>query len=157
MIDDDVVITAKFKESEPATWIPMQAEIYDGTKIDFYPAFNEGDANVAKYKFAVKDGSTFNEITSVSSMSNIYNALRPASGTQTTTLYYQKIDPTADPLKCYTVKNLTWNYVFGEETAMDGDVATEYSDEFMAQYQKDGNGNDNGIKTPLLDDGFGSN
>ena len=51
MIDEDVTVTAKFKESEPAIWIPMQAEIHDGTKIDFYPAFSE-TSQIAGYKFA---------------------------------------------------------------------------------------------------------
>ena len=134
----------------------MQAQINDeaGSMIDFYPAFNEGDENVAKYKFAVKDGSTFNEITRVSSMSDIYNALQPASGTKTTTLYYQKIDPTADPLKCYTVKDLSWNYVFGTTTS---GKATKYDQGFIDGYQKDKSGNGNGIKTALLtSEGFGS-
>ena len=157
MIDADVEITAKFKEPEPATWIPMQAKANAQTNpIDFYPAFSTTD-QIAGYKFATKDGENYKEIKNITSMSDIYSALQPSSGTKTTTLYYQKIDPTADPLKCYTVKDLSWNYVFGAETAASGGVAEAYSDEFIAQYQRDGT-NDNGIKTALLaTDGFGSN
>ena len=151
--DDDVVITAKFKES----WIPMQAEIHDETKIDFYPAFSE-TSQIAGYKFATHDETGYHEIESITSMSSIYSALRPSTGTKTTTLYYQKIDPNADPLKCYTVKDLTWDYVFGEGTATSGGEATEYSAEFINAYQRDELNNDNGIKTALLaSDGFGSN
>ena len=150
MIDDDVVITAKFKES----WIPMQAEIHDETKIDFYPAFSE-TSQIAGYKFATHDETGYHEIESITSMSSIYSALRPSSGTKTTTLYYQKIDPNADPLKCYTVKDLTWNYVFGA-TITTG-KATAYSQDFIDDYQQDKSENPNGIKTALLEiDGFGS-
>ena len=105
MIDDDVEITAKFKESEPATWIPMQAEIRNGTKIDFYPAFSTTD-QIDGYKFATYDGTDYHEIESLTSMSSIYSALRPSTGTKTTTLYYQKTNSTAPELKCYTVKDL---------------------------------------------------
>ena len=145
----------------------MQAEIHNGTKIDFYPAFNPGDTTVAAYKFAVKDkseytvGGAYTDVTASEanlSMKDIYNKLQPASGTKTTTLYYQKTDTSADSLKCYTVKDLSWNYVFGEDTASSGGVATAYSPEFTADYQKDSSGKDNGIKTALLaSDGFGSN
>ena len=109
-------------------------------------------------KFATYDGTDYQEIQGINSMLDIYTALQqPSTGTPTTTLYYQKTDPNADPLKCYTVKLLTWNYVFGAGAATSGGVADTYSDEFMTQYQQDGNGNDNGIKTALLDDNFGSN
>ena len=113
MIDDDVVITAKFKELEPATWIPMQAEAKDAANpIDFYPAFKNAN-EVEGYKFAVKDGNLFTEISSTDiSMAKIYRALQLGTGTTTNTLYYAKINSEAPELKGYTVKDFKWNDVF---------------------------------------------
>ncbi len=94
----------------------MQAEISTGEKIDFYPAFNPGDTTVAAYKFAVKDkseytvGGAYTEVAASStnlSMKDIYNKLQPASGTETKTLYYQKTNFNANPLKCYTTRNMS--------------------------------------------------
>ena len=89
-------------------------------------------------------------------MSDIYSALRnPLAGTPTTTLYYQKTSFATQDLYCYTVKDLTWNYVFGDTT--EPGVATKYGDGFTEGYQKDKSGNGNGIKTALLtSEGFGS-
>ena len=71
-------------------------------------------------------------------------------------LYYQKTSSTAPELKCYTVKDLTWNYVFGTEIA--SGEATAYDQGFIDGYQKDKSGNANGIRTALLaSDNFGSN
>ena len=153
MIDEDVVITAKFKESEPAAWIPMQAEAKaEDNPIDFYPAFSNA-SQITGYKFATYDGENYNEISSVNSMSDIYTALK---GKNTTTLYYQKTSSATQNLMCYTVKDLSWNYVFGAETATSGGVAEAYSDKFTEDYQCNGE-DDNGIKTALLvNDGFGS-
>ena len=133
----------------------MQAEISTGEKIDFYPAFSNKE-QIAGYKFATHDVTGYHEIESITSMSDIYSALQPSTGTKTTTLYYQKISSTAPTLKCYTVKDLKWNYVFG--TTIQSGAATKYDQGFIDGYQKDGSGKDNGIKTALLEsDGFGSN
>ena len=84
-------------------------------------------------------------------MSDIYSALK---GANTTTLYYQKTSSTAPELKCYTVKDMSWNYVFGSATSGE---ATKYDSGFISDYQTDKSGNDNGIITALLaSDGFGS-
>ena len=134
----------------------MQAEAYNNgspINIDFYPAFSN-PSQIAGYKFATYDGTKYHEIQNITSMSSIYSALQPSTGTKTTTLYYQKTSSTAEALKCYTVKDLSWNYVFGSSTT---GVAQAYSNEFIAEYQRDGAGNDNGIKTALLEsDKFGS-
>lgn len=86
----------------------MQAEIQNGNKIDFYPAFNS-PTEVAGYRFAVKNGDNFVEVQPGPSglkMSDIYKALRqPASGEATATLYYAVADSGAPPLKGYAVKN----------------------------------------------------
>ena len=132
----------------------MQAEIHNGTKIDFYPAFSNTD-QIDGYKFATFDGTNYNEIQDIKTMSDIYSALQPSTGNKTTTLYYQKTSSTAPALSCYTVKDLTWNYVFGDTTGPG--VATDYGQGFTEGYQKDKSGNGNGIKTALLEsDGFGS-
>ena len=132
----------------------MQAEIHNGTKIDFYPAFSN-TSQIAGYKFATYDGENYNEIQEINSMSDIYSALQPLTETGTTTLYYQKTDPVVQDLKCYTVKDLAWNYVFGSK--IKSGEATAYDQGFIDGYQKDKSGNPNGIKTALLaSDGFGS-
>ena len=133
----------------------MQAEASaEENPIDFYPAFSDA-SQIAGYKFATKDGENYKEIQHIKSMSDIYSALQPSTGTKTTTLYYQKIGSNADSLKCYTTKDLTWNYVFGDTTG--AGVATKYGQGFIAGYQNDKSGNPNGIETALLaSDGFGS-
>ena len=140
-------------------WLPMQAQIANGTMIDFYPAFNQGDTTVAKYKFAVKKDNTYSEVQPSSgsiTMLDISSALKNSSFSDSNTLYYQKIDPNADPLKCYTVKDLSWNYVFGSSAYPSGGKATAFSSEFHNDYQLDIDGQNNGITSPLLDSNFGS-
>ena len=84
-------------------------------------------------------------------MVDLYNGIKSVDGNKT--LYYAAT-PTAAPLKCYTVKDLSWDYVFGSETVGE---ATSYSAEFKAGYQQDDKSIDNGIKTALLkNDKFGS-
>ena len=133
----------------------MQAEASaEENPIDFYPAFSDA-SQIAGYKFATYDGKNYHEIQNINSMSDIYSALQPSTGTKTTTLYYQKTSSNADSLKCYTVRDFTWNYVFGE--AIDSGKATEYAKSFKDGYQQDKSGNPNGIKTALLaSEGFGS-
>ena len=108
MIDDDVAITAKFKESEHATWIPMQAEANAETNpIDFYPAFSTTE-QIAGYKFATYDGTDYHEIQNITSMSDIYSALQqPSTGEKTTTLYYQKTSSATQDLMSYTTRDMT--------------------------------------------------
>ena len=132
----------------------MQAQIADGTFVDFYPAFSTTD-QIAGYKFATYDGTNYHEIQNINSMSDIYSALQPSTGTKTTTLYYQKTSSATQTLKCYTVKDLAWNYVFGVATPPG--KASAYDQGFIDGYQNDKSGNPNGIKTALLaSDGFGS-
>ncbi|MDO5328534.1 MAG: BspA family leucine-rich repeat surface protein [Coriobacteriia bacterium] len=101
------------KQEPPVDWLPMQAEAGDHSVINFYPAFNKGDATVASYRFAVKKGNTYTKISNENiSMSNICAALTNAEISDSKTLYYQKFDDTADALKCYTVKDMSWNSVF---------------------------------------------
>ncbi|MDO5329276.1 MAG: hypothetical protein Q4E88_04170 [Coriobacteriia bacterium] len=132
-------------------WIPMQAEIADGSKIDFYPAFNN-TKNVSGYKFAVKDGNEYKEISSDNiTMKSINNALVKNN---TKTLYYKIEDFNAPTLKCYTTLHLPWDDVFELKTNQGSSVS--YTSKFKQKYQIDNRKKDNGITTAELDDNFGT-
>lgn len=136
----------------PTSWTPMQAEAKgENDPIDFYPAFSD-PSQIDDYMFATYNGGKFIPIENKNiSMSSISTALG-----NTTTLYYAKVASRGeDPLKCYTVRDLTWNYVFGD-TITKG-VPTGYGPLFISNYQTDKSENPNGIKTALLpSEGFGS-
>ena len=61
---DKQVFTISLTPKQVATWIPMQAEIHDETKIDFYPAFSD-TSQIAGYKFATYDGTDYQEIQGI--------------------------------------------------------------------------------------------
>lgn len=113
-------------------WKPLQVQSGKGN-INFYPAFNKAE-DVCGYEFAVKKGDQYTSIKNTVeypiTMSNIYRSLMDGSISDSHTLYYTKINPNANDLKCYTVKDLLWTEIFIEID----EEHTVYTEDFLNNY-----------------------